>query len=193
MFLLQIISSVILIFSFTFGLDPINQCSDDYKEDFSCFFEQEYNIETQLDVKFCTLNNFTCLVSQPIEFGQNCSKNQSNPKNIWQCYNEDLKPMSYSIEPNQTQFTFSEDDIFNVTLTYEDSNPPPFSLLQFDQDSENETCSSKNETHEIYSFAIKKFGNYSLKIFQPAYQDYDKVLFHIEQGHYYLYSRLKSN
>ena len=172
MFLLQIISSVILIFSFTFGLDPIDQCSDGYKEDFSCFFQQKYNDTSELDVKFCTLDNFTCLVNQPIEFGQNCSKNQTNPENKWQCYNEDLKPMSYSIDPNQTQFTFSEDDIFNVTLTYKDSNPPSFSQLQFEQGSENETYSRKNETHEIYSFAIRNFGNYSLKIFQPAYQDY---------------------
>ena len=80
---------------------------------------------------------------------------------------------------------------FKVILTYEDSNPPPFSKLQFDQGSKNETYSCKNETHEIYSFAIRNFGNYSLKIFQPAYQDYDEVLFHIEQGHYYLYSKEK--
>ena len=63
MFLLRIISSVILIFNFTFGLDPIDQCSDGYKEDFSCFFQQKYNDTSELDVKFCTLNgplnNFT--------------------------------------------------------------------------------------------------------------------------------------
>lgn len=195
MFLLRIISSVILIFNFTFGLDPIDQCSDGYKEDFSCFFQQKYNDTSELDVKFCTLNgplnNFTCLVNQPIEFGQNCLNNQTIV-GYWQCYNEDLKPMTYSVEPNQTDFTFSEDDIFNVTIKYENSNPPPFSQLQFEQGSENETYSSKNETHEIYSFAIRNFGNYSLKIFQPAYQDYDKVLFHIEQGHYYLYSKSKN-
>ena len=189
MFLLQIISSAILIFSFTFGLDPIDQCSDEHKEDFSCFFQQKYNDTSELDVKFCTLNDFTCLVNQPIEFGQNCLDNQTIGS--WKCYNEDLKPMSYSIEPNQTDFTFSENDIFNLTLTYEDSNPPPFSQFQFEQGSENETYSSKNETHEIYSFAIRNFGNYSLKIFQPAYQEYDEVLFYIEEGHYYLYSNSK--
>ena len=185
MFLSQIIASVVLIFCFAYGLDPIDKCSDEYKEDFSCFFQQNYTIEDQQKIKFCNLNNFTCLVNQPIEFGQNCSNNQTS--GYWQCYNEDLKPMSYSIEPNQTDFTFSEDDIFPMIVTYEYSNPPPFSQLQFDQGSKNETYSSKNETHEIYSFAIRNFGNYSLKIFQPAYQDYDEVLFHIEQGHYYLY------
>ena len=186
MFFLQIIYSVILIFCFASGLRPIDTCSDEYKEDFSCFFQQKYNTENQQkSIKFCVFNKFTCLVNQPINFSQNCLRNQTNYK--WKCYPKDIKPMSYSIEPNQTDFTFSEDHIFNVTLTYEDSNPPPFSLLQFEQGPENETYSIKNETHEIYSFAIRNFGNYSLKIFQPAYQDYNEVLFHIEQGHYYLY------
>ena len=188
MFLSQIIASVVLIFCFAYGLDPIDKCSDEYKEDFSCFFQQKYNNETLKEQRFCTLNNFTCLVNQPIDFGQNCLTNQSNLKNNWQCYDKDLKPMSYSIgtnPPNQTDFVFSKGDKFNFLVIYDkDSSPPPFSQLYV----------SENETHvhthtmfatEIYSFPIKTFGTYSLKIFQPAYKGNEPVLFNITQGHYY--------
>ena len=190
MFLLQIIGSVVLIFCLVSGLVPIDPCSDEYKEDFSCFFQYQYNIETQPEQKFCTLNSFTCLVNQPIVFGQSCLKNQTNARNDWQCYTEDLNPMIYSIQtnpPNQTDFIFSEGDNFYFLVIYDkDSSPPPFSQLYV---SENETYVPTHDMFapEVYSFPVKTFGIYSLKIFQPAYQDYVEVLFNITQGHYYMY------
>ena len=191
MFLLKIIGSVVLIFGFASGLDPIDKCSDEYNEDFSCFFQLN---ETQSDVKFCILNNFTCLVNHPNDFNQDCFHNQSNPENNWQCYTEDLNPMIYSIQtnpPNQTDFIFSEGDKFYFLVLYDKdssppSSPPPFSQLYV---SENETHVPTHNMYgpEVYSFPIKTFGTYSLKIFQPAYQHYEEVLFNITQGHYYTY------
>ena len=100
MFLLQIIGCVVLVFCFASGLDPIDTCSDEYREDFSCFFQQNYNTETQQKgIKFCTLNKFTCLVNQPMTYSHHCPKKQTNPENNWQCYSRDPKPMSYSILP----------------------------------------------------------------------------------------------
>ena len=188
MFLLQIIGIKLLIFSFASGLDLIDSCSDEYKEDFSCFFQHQYDIETQSEQKFCTLNSFTCLVKQPIDFGQNCLKNQSILQNNWQCYTEDLKPMSYKFLPNaETDFVGKE---FRLVVTYDSSNPPPFSQLS----SWNETyipniSESSLFTLETYSFWIKNSGAYKLKIYQPAYQDCDEVLFNITQGHYYICSK----
>ena len=189
MFLLQIIGCVVLVFCFASGLDPIDTCSDEYREDFSCFFQQNYTTETQQKgIKFCTLNKFTCLVNQPMTYCHHCPKKQTNPENNWQCYSKDLKPMSYSIlpnqgAPNQTDFVFSEGDTFEFHVLYDISNPHPFSNLQFEIDSKNETYLINNKSHhiynDVYSFPIKNFGTYSLKIFQPAYQKYDKVLFNI--------------
>lgn len=187
MFLLQIIASVALIFCFASGLDPIDTCSDEYKEDFSCFFQLN---ETQSDIKFCTLNNFTCLVNHPNDFNQNCFHNQSNPENNWQCYTDNLKPMSYIIQPNETDFVFVLGWQLYLKVIYEKSSPPAFSQLQ---GPENETYLKSTYGPEVYSFPFKTFGTYSLKIFQPAYQDYDEVLFNITQGHYYMYSKSNLN
>ena len=196
MFFLQIIYSVILIFCFASGLCPIDTCSDEYKEDFSCFFQQKYNTENQQkSIKFCVFNKFTCLVNQPINFSQNCLRNQTNYK--WKCYPKDIKPMSYSILPNQTDFVFSEGDTLTFEVLYGSSNPHPFSKLQFEIGSKNETYLINNKSryiyNDVYSFPIKNFGTYSLKIFQPAYQDYDEVLFNITQGHYYTHSKSNLN
>ena len=193
MLLLQIIGSVILIFCFASGLHPIDTCSDEYKEDFSCFFQQVHYFK---DVKFCTLNSFTCLVNHPNDFSQNCSKNQANPENDWQCYIKDLKPMSYSFQPNQTDFIIPEGGTLIFEVIYEGSNPKPFSKFQLEIDSKNETYLINNQSQygpEIYSFPIENFGTYSLKIFQPAYQDYDEWVFNITQGHYYIHSKSNLN
>ena len=192
MFLLQIIGIVVvLIFTFASGLDPIDSCSDEYKEDFSCFFQNQYNIETQPEQKFCTLNNFTCLVNQPINFGQTCLKNQSILQNDWQCYTEDLKPMSYKLLPNKTDFMGKT---FSLVVTYDSSNPPPFSQLSSNSETYNPNISENSIfILETYSFSIKNSGTYKLKIFQPAYQDCDEVIFNITQGHYYIHSKSNLN
>ena len=189
MFLLQIIGSVVLIFCLVSGLDPIDMCSDEYKEDFSCFFQIN---ETQSDVKFCALNNFTCLVNHPNDFNQSCFHNQTNPENNWHCYTKDLKPMSYEIYKNVTDIMISENDIFFFIVTYEDeSYPTPFSQLSFN--SETYLKNLSGTCIEGYFFPVKNFGIYSLKIFQPAYQKYDEVFFNITQGHYYMHSKLNLN
>ena len=189
MFLLQIIGSAVLIFCVVSGLHPIDTCSDEYKEDFSCFFQQVHYFQ---DVKFCTLNSFTCLVRHPNDFSQNCSNNVTNPENKWHCYTQYLKPMSYQIYPPATDVMISEGGTFSFGVYYEDEpNPPPFSQLSFNSEIYLKNVSVTGL--EFYFFPVKNFGTYLLKIFQPAYQDYEPVFFNITQGHYYLYSKSNLN
>ena len=157
------------------GLKPIKDCDEDLKEDFSCFL----NSTIQNEPNFCVLNNFDCLVRNPKDFGdmlpQIC---QNNTEEKWKCYSDELKPLNFTVlVSNGEEFSM-------INVFYLDSNPSPFSELRFEQESEIiPHCNSSNSMNETYE--VKRNGNYSLKIFQPAYEDFEEVILYIEQGHYF--------
>lgn len=149
----------------TSALELIDVCENDKQLGFPCKVDQ--------DIQFCIFNIFECIVLKPSDFKNETICSDTELFLNWTCYDGSIQDLIYSTDPNNLNEPL---DHLIFSLDYKSSYPRPYSLLN------GESANVDENGIEHYEWNNTNHGNYSLKIYQPGFKDYEEIWVSIKEN-----------
>ncbi len=161
-------------------LDLVPDCDQDKRQAFACYFQEHWTDKEHL-ATFCLLNNFDCIVADPAKFASETCSNENEPELSWKCYERPMEPLKFSLHPNQTNVTITE-ETWSLKLEYFSSFPRPFSkILTESQDIIMPTIATNSSSfsQEVYEIPVNQSSTFILRIYQPGFASHEQMDFYV--------------